>query len=176
MYTILFIFFFQLNEVITKYNLNTIADKLRETADKIPLNSDMDDVRTSLKNQALHLRTYQDNLVTPMTEQTKEMIDLANKLETSLLFNRSSFEEALKSLQKEIQDAQDFIVKNGTEFVQNVTQKLVLRFKSEIDFYLDLVITKTQNELGKCGPLSTVYNSALVATCNRVIDPFVNIL
>lgn len=110
----------QLNEEITKRNLGTIAQKLTDTATKISSNPEYSDIRTILNNQALHLRTYQDYLVTPMTEQTKEMLTLSRRLEENLRFNRSSFEVALRDFIKEIKYAQDFINKEGTEFVRKV--------------------------------------------------------
>lgn len=48
--------------------------------------------------------------------------------------------------------------------------------KSEIDTYANLVVHRTENDLGRCGPMSNVYNSTVVAVCNRVIDPFVGFL
>lgn len=110
-----------LNETVTRYDLNTIAKRLTEAAEQIPPGSgEMSDVRASLNNQALHLKTYQDNLVEPMTTQTREMITLANSLEKMLLFNRSSFQDAMNEFEKEIKTAQEFINKNGTAFVQEV--------------------------------------------------------
>lgn len=111
---------FQLNEEITHRDLNEIAKKLIETADKISQNADVSDVRTSLRNQALHLRTYQENLVTPMTEQTKEMLMLSKRLGNNLKFNRTSFEEALLEFIEDIRYAQDFINNEGTKFVRKV--------------------------------------------------------
>lgn len=111
----------QLNEEITKRNLNSIAQKLIDTASKISSNPEYNEIRTILKNQALHLRTYQEHLVTPMTEQTKEMLTLSRRLEENLKFNRSSFEVALSDFIKEIKFAQDFINKEGTEFVRKVS-------------------------------------------------------
>lgn len=93
-----------------------------ETANKISSNPEYSDIRTILKNQALHLRTYQEHLVTPMTEQTKEMLKLSQRLEENLKFNRSSFNVALEGFIKEIKFAQDFINKEGTEFVRKVRQ------------------------------------------------------
>lgn len=97
-----------------------IADKLKETASKISSNSEYSDIRTILKNQALHLNAYQDNWVTPMTIQTKEMLMLSHRLEENLKFNRSSFRVALNDFIKEIKFAQDFINKDGTEYVRKV--------------------------------------------------------
>lgn len=66
------------------------------------------------------MRTYQENLVTPMTEQTKEILMLANRLNENLKFNRTSFQEALEEFITDIRKAQDFINKNGTAFVRKV--------------------------------------------------------
>lgn len=165
----------QLNDVITSGNLSEIAEKLTITASDIPNNSEMADIRTTLRNEALHLRSYQDNLVDPMTAQTAEMRQLAVQLDETLKFNRSSFGEAMKALQEEIIQANEFISVNGTLFVKQVARDLTARFLAEITAYLEHVIHKTKNELGRCAPMSNVYNSLLVAGCNRVVDPFVSV-
>lgn len=77
----------------------------------------------SLRNQALHLVTYQDNLVDPMTAQTHEIKDLASKLDESFKFNRSSFDEGIASILTEIEEAKEFITGEGTKFVQDVSDK-----------------------------------------------------
>lgn len=191
-----------MNEEITHRDLNEIAQKLLDTADKLSSSGDVSEVRTSLRNQALHLRTYQENLVTPMTEQTMEMLMLSKQLGNNLKFNRSSFEEALRGFITDIQDAQDFINQKGTQFVRmvcmpshsrhrnserrisqfsisiffrsQVALELVTSFKNEINNYLNLVINKTENELGNCGPISNVYKSVVVAGCSRIINPLVS--
>lgn len=103
------------------YNLNDIADQLKDTADKILSNSELSDVRTSLKNQALHLKSYQENLVQPMTDGTVEMRRIAVKFDETLKFNRTNFEEAIKELREEILNAQTFIQDEGTVFVRDVS-------------------------------------------------------
>lgn len=163
-----------LNDQITYRDLNEIASKLIEVANQIAPNSDLGDIRVSLKNQALHLRTYQDNLVVPMTEQTKELLMLTRRLDENLKFNRSSFEVALHEFITDIKDAQNFINKEGTKFVQKVAQELITSFREEINNYLNLVINKTENEWGNCGPISNVYKSLVVAGCNRIINPLVS--
>lgn len=102
---------------------------MEETATKISSNSEYSDIRTILKNQALHLRVYQEQLVTPMTEQTKEMLTLSRRLEENLRFNRTSFKVALEDFIREIKFAQDFINKEGTEFVQKVSLSFDLTIK-----------------------------------------------
>ncbi|GAB0098286.1 prominin-like protein [Sergentomyia squamirostris] len=161
-----------LSDDITTTNLTELAIKLEDTAAKIPNTQEMNDIRSSLKNEALHLRTYQTNLVTPMTEAKDEILTLATDLDKTLHFNANSFEEAIKKFLVETDKAQDFINVNGTQFVQQVIGELNTAFRNEITSYLELVITTLENEVGRCGPISNVYNATLVALCNRVIDPF----
>ncbi|XP_055708127.1 prominin-like protein isoform X5 [Phlebotomus papatasi] len=160
-----------LSDEITKINLTELALKLEETAQKIPTSPNMNDIRSSLRIQALHLKTYQTNLVTPMTDGKNEILTLATDLDKTLHFNSNSFEEAINKFLVETDKAQDFINRNGTEFVQQVIGELTTGFRNEITSYLDLVIRTTENQVGRCGPISNVYNATLVAACNRVIDP-----
>uniref|UniRef100_A0A1B0D4C1 Prominin n=1 Tax=Phlebotomus papatasi TaxID=29031 RepID=A0A1B0D4C1_PHLPP len=163
-----------LSDEITKINLTELALKLEETAQKIPTSPNMNDIRSSLRIQALHLKTYQTNLVTPMTDGKNEILTLATDLDKTLHFNSNSFEEAINKFLVETDKAQDFINRNGTEFVQQVIGELTTGFRNEITSYLDLVIRTTENQVGRCGPISNVYNATLVAACNRVIDPLVS--
>lgn len=101
-------------------NLSEIADKLNKTAEDIRLYPDMSEVRISLKNQALHLLSYQEYLVEPMTAQTIEMRELAKNIDRTLKFNRTSFEVAMNELREEVMQAEQYIKVNGTEFVREV--------------------------------------------------------
>lgn len=135
----------------------------------------MAEIKASLLTQALHLETYQEKLVVPMTNSAREMIQLASSLETTLKFNENSFEEAMNKIVGEIKYAEDFINHNGTEFVQTVATELLGGFNSEISNYLALIVRTIENEVGICRPLSNVYNSMIVASCNRVVNPWVSV-
>lgn len=110
----------QLNEEITRYNLADLAKRLRDTANEIP--AEMSEVRTSLRNQALHLATYQENLVDPMTRDTREMMQLTTKLDESFKFNSSTFEKGIENILNEIEEAKKFIEDKATTFVQKVSE------------------------------------------------------
>lgn len=160
-----------LNEEITKHDLNAIAQKLEETAAKISPDPQYSNISAILRNQVLHLRSYAEHIVKPMTEQTKEMLDISDRLENLLKFNRSSFETALSEFVTEINYAQNYINEEGTDFVRQTAIELMNTFKSEINTYLNLVISVTENELGKCGPLDNAYKSIVVAGCSRIVNP-----
>lgn len=161
-----------LTENITQNNLNDIAQKLRDVANRIPSGKDMNDIKVNLKNQALHLSTYQFNLVEPMLRYTNELRNLSTTLERSLKFGKDSFTLAIEDFLEHIQKAEEYINKDGQKFVEEVTRELTNGILEQIHSYLNLVIEATSKNIGRCGPIANVYDSMTVATCNRIVDPF----
>ena len=47
-------------------------------------------------------------------------------------------------------------------------------FLSQVDEFLEHVISSALDNVGKCGPVSNAYNATLVAGCNKILDPFVS--
>lgn len=162
-----------LAENITHYDLSSLADRLKAAADRIPSSSN--EIKTKLEVQQLHLRTYQKNLVEPLIAGTNRLLVLSKKLNEKLLFKQVSFEKAINMLIKEIDDAERFLNEQGTAYVQQVAHELLDSFSRDIKGYLNLVINTTKEDVGRCAPISNVYDSMIVATCNRVVDPFVSL-
>ncbi|CAD7082319.1 unnamed protein product [Hermetia illucens] len=165
-----------LNENITNFPLDEIAQQLKETAKKIDTTNDPDMVyiQISIKNQALHLETYQQNLVLPMIENSKKLLKFAQKLDDDLHFNstKEPFEQSIEKLLTELENAQNFIKTNGTPHVQNVATQLVNQLSTDITKYMHLIVKAVQEDIGYCAPMANVYNSLIVAGCSAVVDPF----
>ncbi|XP_037826226.1 prominin-like protein isoform X4 [Lucilia sericata] len=159
-----------LNDDITKHSLTEIANQLRDTANKI-LSPDMKDVQVSLRNQALHLETYDQNLVIPMKNQSSELIKLAQDLDKTLSYKDRPFQESIPLLVQEIERAQAFIQKDGRAFVKATAEDFTNHFAGEIMRYLNMVVTSVEKKIGICAPMAKVYDAGVVATCNSIVDP-----
>lgn len=164
-----------LNDTITKHSLTEIAKKLRETAKKIS-SDDMKDVQVSLRNQALHLETYDQKLVTPMKNQSAELISLAYDLDQALRYKDRSFEEAITLLVIEIERAQQFIQRDGRQFIKSTAENFTYYFAAEIEKYLNMVVLAVEKKIGICTPLAKVYDAGIISTCNNIVDPLVIII
>ncbi|XP_054732946.1 prominin-like protein isoform X1 [Anastrepha obliqua] len=160
-----------LNDTITKHSLTEIAQELRQTAKKIDSSDDMKDVQVSLRNQALHLETYEQNWVIPMKNQSVELIRLANDLDHSLRYKDRPFHESIPLLVNEIERAQTFFRVEGRQFVKATAENLTHYFASEIENYLKMVVQAVEKKVGLCAPLANVYDSGIVALCNSIVDP-----
>lgn len=132
------------------------------------------EIVVTLKNQALHLQSYQQKLVEPMVENIKFLLTSATELDTQLKFNSASFKEAVEALKTEIKTAETYLKVNGTEFIQKASIEFIETVTTEILTYLNMVINRTSTELGRCGPISRAYEAVLVGGCNEIINPFVS--
>lgn len=109
-----------------------------------------------------------------MIASTNQLIKLSTSLDSSLKFGEKSFSDAIDKFLEQISGAEEYINTYGKAFVQNITLELVNGFTKQIYAYINLVIDSTQNDIGLCGPVFNVYQSVIVASCNRIVDPFVS--
>ncbi|CAD7004191.1 prominin-like protein isoform X2 [Ceratitis capitata] len=160
-----------LNDTITKHSLTEIAQELLQTAKKIDKSEDMKDVQVSLRNQALHLETYEQNWVIPMKNKSVELIRLANDLDYSLRYKDRPFHESIPLLVNEIERAQLFFRVDGRQFVKDTAINLTQYFASEIENYLRMVVQAVEKKIGLCAPLANVYDAGVVSLCSAIVDP-----
>lgn len=158
-----------LNEEITKYNLTEVSLKLAETAAKIP--HQLGHLKEKLQFQALQLKLFDNSMVRPMVDSISEILRTTTNLDDTLKFGSSSFPEAIKKFIGETRRAETFINSQGTEFLQGTVENFTRDFMKEINNYLSLVVDKTLEDVGRCGPISNIYNATVVATCNKIVDP-----
>ena len=80
-----------------------------------------DEIRVSLEKNALDLVYYHDQLVRPMAMLSEQLVTKAVTLEEKIKFNHSSMAEAIHHLVDEVTKAQQFLNKDGPEYVQQVS-------------------------------------------------------
>ncbi|XP_051163555.1 prominin-like protein isoform X2 [Leptopilina boulardi] len=159
-----------LRENITNINLRHLATKLREVANQLPYS--YKDTKDSLEKNAHDLDHYHRDLVMPMATLGEQLSESALTLQEHIKFNHSSMSEAIHVLINEVTEAQDFLNKEGPEYVQLLASRFGEAFISQVDSFLEHVISNALSNVGKCGPVSNAYNATLVAGCNKILDPF----
>lgn len=107
-----------LRENITNINLQHLAKKLREVAVQLP--SRYKDTKDSLEKNAHDLDHYHRDLVMPMATLGEQLSESALTLQEHIKFNHSSMSEAIHVLINEVTEAQNFLNKEGPEYVQMV--------------------------------------------------------
>ncbi|XP_033213236.1 prominin-like protein isoform X2 [Belonocnema kinseyi] len=159
-----------LRENITNINLHHLASKLREVSAKLPRG--YEDTKDSLEKNAHDLDHYHKDLVMPMASLGEQLSENALTLQEHIRFNHSSMAEAIHALVNEVTQAQEFLNKDGPEYVQLLASRFGEAFLSQVDDFLEHVIDSALNNVGKCGPVSNAYNATLVSGCNKILDPF----
>ncbi|XP_071568502.1 prominin-like protein isoform X4 [Temnothorax nylanderi] len=159
-----------LAENITNINLEHLAKQLREVSAKLP--EGQEEIRLSLEKNAHDLEHYHRDLVMPMAMLSEQLSANALALQENIKFNHSSMADAIHDLVDEVTKAQQFLNKDGPEYVQYLATKFGNAFLHQVDNFLEHVIESAMFKIGRCAPVSNAYNATLVAGCNRILDPF----
>lgn len=154
---------------ITSESLDNISRALFDAASKLQRDTD---IRNSLQIQAMHLEAYEAKLVKPMRLQIDTLKNLAIYLEKDLKYEDNDFQTSMMKLLGEIKRAQSYIKHNRTQFLTEQATILINHFTTGILNYSTFVVESVQERVGECSPIANVYDSLIVAVCNRFVDPF----
>merc|ERR1719369_750690 len=60
----------------------------------------------------------------------------------------------------------------NTEDLKLLVDRYSKQLVKHINSYTDLVESRLQNDVGRCGPMSKTYNATVTSVCKRVLAPF----
>ncbi|XP_071444915.1 prominin-like protein isoform X2 [Hetaerina americana] len=159
-----------LEEKITSIDLMKLSAILVRTAQELP-DSQLT-IGNALRNEAIFLESTQQTLVGNMLSMVRQLRENATALRDDLRFNRTSLREAVRELMQEVEEAQEILASRGPEEVAQLAETFVREFIRHIDDYLAHVVTQTKTQVGKCWPMSQVYNATVVSVCDKILNPF----
>lgn len=110
-------------------DLNILVDEISKLLENPKMQDVEEEVIDDLRLNALHLSTYQTRLVEPMTESATNMVKVAKELEEKLKFNHDSFEEAIKAMILEVEQAEQQLKDTGTDDLLRVSSGFGLYFQ-----------------------------------------------
>lgn len=135
-----------LAENITNINLEHLAKQLREVSAKLP--ESQEEIRLSLEKNAHDLEHYHRDLVKPMAMLSEQLSANALTLQENIKFNHSSMADAIHDLVDEVTKAQQFLNKDGPEYVQYVC--ILFFFHLDIKIYHIFVTFYVYMYMTKC--------------------------
>ncbi|KAK9508899.1 hypothetical protein O3M35_006341 [Rhynocoris fuscipes] len=159
-----------LNDKITSIDLLQMASALNHTAMKLP--PSQENVKTMLQTEAMYLEVHQEKQVSVMVQLSKELHGNASLLSNHLRFNHSSLKHAVDSLLSDLKQAQRTLNSQGPAIVRKLAEEFGKEFGIHIDSYLAKVESEASHNIGKCWPISLVYNSTMISVCNNILDPY----
>ncbi|XP_026284364.1 prominin-like protein isoform X1 [Frankliniella occidentalis] len=156
-----------LGQKITELNFTDFANVLQTVASRIDDISIQDELKVEAKSLIHYQRDIEELAVFAhnLSEKVKELKDHLN-------INHNSLKDAIYGLMNEVIKAQDYLNKDGPQKLLEIAQQFADEFLSHVRHYMQRVVDHTHSEVGKCWPLSRVYNATLIATCDEILNPF----
>lgn len=158
-----------LEKRVLTIDLMELAALLNQTADQLP--NGYHQVSFKLKNDALFLEGLQ-RWVTSIGSLTRNLKKTTARLNEHLKFNKTSLREAIGDLISQAEFAQQYLRVNGSREVTELVARFSEDFLADVDEYLWHVETAVESDVGRCGPVSTIYNATTSAVCKDIMYPF----
>ena len=153
---------------ITEIDLASFIDQLEQVQKRLGRSTS---VRLALQNEVLFLR----NMAAVVDEMRAAMFELQSSvdvLEKRVDLNKANFRKSLRQVIGQATKAPEFLRAKGPKLVKNLANKYIEEAVELIDVYVDRVISKTQNSIGQCHPVSLSFNATVNALCKEIVDPF----
>ncbi|KAK3875885.1 hypothetical protein Pcinc_019276 [Petrolisthes cinctipes] len=152
-------------------DLMELAALLNQTADRLPNEQTRESVSMTLKNDALYLEGLQ-RWVTSIGSLTRNLKETTARLNEHLKFNKTSLREAIGDLISQAEFAQRYLRDNGSREVTELVERFSEDFLADVDEYVLHVEAAVASDIGRCGPVSTIYNATTSAFCKDIMYPF----
>ncbi|XP_026556963.1 prominin-1-A-like [Pseudonaja textilis] len=151
----------QLNQNLTKQDLNILANKLEGVA-----NSTTDDTKRNLKRQANELKEIQKwiNLKFPPE------IDALKRSVQSLQKSTPQIPNLINLTLSEINETNSFIKDHTEEVIKKETKTFILNTVNYFSSYVTWVKHFIIREFGRCGPVAWALDSMNTVVCNYLVD------
>ncbi|KAK7084611.1 hypothetical protein SK128_007792, partial [Halocaridina rubra] len=158
-----------LEKKVLTIDLMELAALLNQTADQLPTGYDR--VSFKLKNDALFLEGLQ-RWVSSIGSLTRDLKATTLRLNEHLKFNKTSLREAIGDLISQAEFAQQYLRVNGSREVTELVERFSQDFLADVDEYVWHVEAAVAHDVGRCGPMSTMYNATTNAICKDIMYPF----
>ncbi|XP_034243282.1 prominin-like protein isoform X2 [Thrips palmi] len=156
-----------LGQRITELNFTEFANVLQTVASNIDDQSIQDELQVEARNLIHSQRDIEE-----LSGFAQNLSEMVKQLKEHLNINHNSLKDAIYSLMNEVLKAQDYLNKDGPQKLLEIAQQFADEFLNHVRHYMQRVVDHTHSEVGKCWPLSRVYNATLMATCDEILNPF----
>lgn len=154
---------------ITSIDLVQLGEALNDTIQKLP--SSQNELKRSLRTKVAYLKVHEKD-VEDLLQLSKRLEHSANLLQEHLKFNHSSLRQAVDHLLDEVEAAQKMLDLEGPNLVIKLGKEFGSEFEQHVDHYLSRLRTRIEFDVGKCWPLSNVYNATINSGCTEVLYPY----
>ncbi|KAG8135726.1 hypothetical protein E2320_008717, partial [Naja naja] len=146
----------QLNQNLTKNDLNTFANKLEEVA-----NITANDTSDNLKRQANELKEIQKWINLKFPPEIKLLKEPNTDISHQNLINFTLLE---------MNETSSFIKHQMEEVIKNETKTFILNTVNYFSSYLTWAERSIIGEFGRCGPVAWALDSMNTVVCNYLVD------
>ncbi|XP_023033781.1 prominin-like protein isoform X3 [Drosophila willistoni] len=122
-------------------------------------------------NAVYSMRAFHDNFVIKLSGIVDKMRENLKKIDELILYENHDFNSSITILVAAVLRSEHFIQTRGKEYINLLGSNLTVELTEQIEDYVNMVITESNDNVGHCAPLSYIYYRGVDLICHRLVDP-----
>ena len=160
-------------EDIIKIDMRNFVRQLTVLREDVTRNPGLRGMTTKLSNVVLYLENVmrvaeQVKLTVRHLKQSIKLMEENMKVNVTYV----SLQENIGELVREANRASDVLNNDGADILRQLTVTHVQETLGLVDTFVDTVVDGFHKDVGYCEPLSTSFNSSVIALCEEMVQPF----
>ncbi|XP_034670907.1 prominin-like protein [Drosophila subobscura] len=127
--------------------------------------------KVAFENEYVSLQSFRRAFHAAIHRDVATMVKALRKADKLLLYQNYNLGDSIKILRQSVLDTEKFIQTKGTAYLATLAQNLTEMVDQQINTYIRMVVHEANYVVGRCQPLSYIYDNGLDLVCNRMVDP-----
>ncbi|XP_022224134.2 prominin-like protein [Drosophila obscura] len=151
-------------------NMDGMGQKLRAMGKAISWNK-YPFAAVAFEHGFLTLKAIKPPYFNALSRDFKKMAAKLYLMDKLILYENFNFADSLKILKEKVVEAEKFIQNKGTTYISTLGQNLTAVIEEQINAYIRMIVNEAHTKIGRCKPLTYIYERGLDLVCKRIVDP-----
>ncbi|XP_034664740.1 prominin-like protein [Drosophila subobscura] len=151
-------------------NLDSLGKGLSDLSKSLEWRS-YDAAVVAFENAHVTLKAIKSAYYPRVEKYFRDIINNAKYTDKILLYQNYNFGDSVRVLREKIEKTENFIRTKGTVYVSTLGQNLTSVVEEHMNGYLRMIVREAHIKIGRCKPLTYIYERGLDLVCKRMVDP-----
>ncbi|SPP82842.1 blast:Prominin-like protein [Drosophila guanche] len=151
-------------------NLDSLAKGLSDLSKSLEWTF-YDSAVVAFENAQVTLKAIKTAYYPTLHKDFRDMHRATQWVDKRILYQNYNFQDSFKVLREKIKEMENFVQTKGKVYISTLGLNLSSVIEEHMNGYLSMIVREAHIKLGRCKPLTYIYERGLDMVCKRMVDP-----
>ncbi|XP_034661728.1 prominin-like protein isoform X1 [Drosophila subobscura] len=125
----------------------------------------------AFENAHVTLKAIKTAYYPTLHKEFRDMHRATRWVDQRILYQNYNFRDSFKVLREKIGEMENFVRTKGTAYISTLGLNLSSVIEEHMNGYLSMIVREAHIKIGRCKPLTYIYERGLDLVCKRMVDP-----